>query len=311
MELLTKEEDSEEKEILLNNLGYVDYPYVISLSSYNRLLRAAGLEEIQLQSHQASVYMDEEFTNAVRAELMNRVLSQEPEIEMAGDVWHMTGKVQSRNLVVDSSITLSFALIVPDEDFQYLTGGEYDIYWDAVLAPELVEDQGLMQAIAAVNAELGETGLVYESYLQNMGRQLFYVVAASYLTLYLAFIFLIVANTVLGVQFLMQQQKTGKRYRTLIRLGSSYEMLCASARSQIRWYFGLPTLAAVVSSLFGVRALFRGMLPSSIRNETAGLLVIALAMIFLLCVIEWCYLKAVSRASSRYILTLMEPEREE
>ena len=149
--------------------------------------------------------MDEEFTNAVRAELMNRVLSQEPEIEMAGDVWHMTGKVQSRNLVVDSSITLSFALIVPDEDFQYLTGGEYDIYWDAVLAPELVEDQGLMQAIAAVNAELGETGLVYESYLQNMGRQLFYVVAASYLTLYLAFIFLIVANTVLGVQFLMQQ----------------------------------------------------------------------------------------------------------
>lgn len=311
MELLTEEEDSEEKEILLNNLGYVDYPYVISLSSYNRLLKAAGLEEIQLQSHQASVYMDEEFTNAVRAELMNRVLSQEPEIEMAGDVWHMTGKVQSRNLVVDSSITLSFALIVPDEDFQYLTGGEYDIYWDAVLAPELVEDQGLMQAIAAVNAELGETGLVYESYLQNMGRQLFYVVAASYLTLYLAFIFLIVANTVLGVQFLMQQQKTGKRYRTLIRLGSSYEMLCASARSQIRWYFGLPTLAAVVSSLFGVRALFRGMLPSSIRNETAGLLVIALAMIFLLCVIEWCYLKAVSRASSRYILTLMEPEREE
>ncbi|MEY8427976.1 ABC transporter permease [Lachnospiraceae bacterium 46-15] len=311
MELLEDAPDSEEKEVLLNNLGYADYPHVISLSGYNRLLRAAGLEEIQLGPRQAVVYMDEEFTNAARTELMNQVLSQEPEIEAAGDVWHITGTVQSRNLVVDSSITLSFALIVPDEDFQYLTGGEYDTYWDAILAPELVESQGLMQAIAAVNTELGTVGLAYESYLQNMGRQLFYVVAASYLTLYLAVIFLIVANTVLGVQFLMQQQKTGKRYRTLVRLGSSYEMLCASAQSQIRWYFGLPTLAAVVSSLFGVRALFRGMLPSSVQNETAGLLMIALAMICLLCVIEWCYLKAASRASSRYILTLMEPEREE
>lgn len=311
MELLEDAPDSQEKEILLNNLEYASYPHVIALSGYNRLLKAAGLEEIRLQPRQAAVYMDEEFTNAVRTELMNQVLSREPEIEAAGDVWYMTGTVQSRNLVVDSSITLSFALIVPDEDFQYLTEGEYDTYWDAILSPELVESRGLMQAIAAVNTELGTTGLMYESYLQNIGRQLFYVVAASYLTLYLAVIFLIVANTVLGVQFLMQQQKTGKRYRTLVRLGSSYEMLCASAQSQIRWYFGLPTLAAVVSSLFGVRALFRGMLPSSVRSETAGLLVIALAMIFLLCVIEWCYLKAVSRASSRYILTLMEPEREE
>lgn len=311
MELLEDAPDSEEKETLLNTLGYADYPHVISLSGYNRLLRAAGLEEIRLTSRQAAVYMDKEFTNAARTELMNRVLSQKAEIEVAGDVWNLTGKVQSRNLVVDSSITLSFALIVPDEDFQYLTEGEYDTYWDAILAPDLVEDQGLMQAIAAVNEALGMTGLVYESYLQNMGRQLFYVVAASYLTLYLAVIFLIVANTVLGVQFLMQQQKTGKRYRTLVRLGSSYGLLCASARSQIRWYFGIPVLVAVASSLFGVRALFRGMLPSSVRNETAGLLMIALAMICLLCVIEWCYLRAVSRASSRYILTLMEPEREE
>ena len=49
-----------------------------------------------------------------------------------------------------------------------------------------------------------------------MGRQLFYTIASSYITLYLAIVFLVVANTIVGVQFLMSQQKTGRRYQTLI-----------------------------------------------------------------------------------------------
>ena len=101
-----------------------------------------------------------------------------------------------------------------------------------------------------------------ESYLQNMGRQLFYTVASIYITLYLAIVFLVVANTIVGVQFLMSQQKTGRRYQTLIRLGATYESLCQSAGKQIAWFMGLPVLVAAVSSLFGVRALFTGILSS-------------------------------------------------
>ena len=33
-------------------------------------------------------------------------------------------------------------------------------------------------------------------------RQLFYTIASSYITLYLAIVFLVVANTIVGVQFL-------------------------------------------------------------------------------------------------------------
>ena len=55
------------------------------------------------------------------------------------------------------------------------------------------------------NDRLTRAGIPSESYLQNIGRQLFYVVSVSYITIYLAIIFLIVANTVLGVQFLTQQ----------------------------------------------------------------------------------------------------------
>jgi len=51
-----------------------------------------------------------------------------------------------------------------------------------------------------------------------MGRQLFYIAAASYITIYLAVVFLIIANTIIGVQFLTWQQKTSRRYKTLVRL---------------------------------------------------------------------------------------------
>lgn len=311
IELLEQEEISEERDALESILRYADYPHIISLSGYNELLRIAGEEELSLSSGEAAVYMDSEFISAEGKAILEKILDQEPEVEMAGEKLRLTGKVQTRNLVVDRSITLSFALIVEDEAFEYLTTGDYEIYWDAVLAPELLEGQGLMQAITQVNERLEDTGLEYESYLQNMGRQLFYVVAASYLTLYLAVIFLIIANTVLGVQFLMQQKKTGQRYRTLLRLGSTCEELCEASGRQIRWYFGIPILAAAVSSLFGIRALCRGMLPPEVQSETSGMMVIAAAMLFFLCVVEWCYLRAVIRAGKRHILALTEPRREE
>ena len=109
----------------------------------------------------------------------------------------------------------------------------------------------------------------------------------------------------------MSQQKTGRRYQTLIRLGATYESLCQSARKQISWFMGLPVLVAAVSSLFGVRALFTGILSSRTRGTVSEMLPVSAAMILLLCVIECVYMSVVKRSSDRYLLTLMQPQREE
>ena len=87
------------------------------------------------------------------------------------------------SVVTDRSITMSFALIVPDAVFDHYTQGDYDVYLDGVLAPSMTEGKSLMNAIAAMNGQLDPLGLEYESYLQNLGRELFYIVAASYLTI--------------------------------------------------------------------------------------------------------------------------------
>lgn len=308
---LEKLPESDAKDVLLNNLGNAYYPYLIGLSGYNELLRIAGLPALNLAKDEAAVYMDTDFTTSERNEILNHILSERPEAQIDGNSLYLTGTVQSTGLVTDRSITLSFALIVPDEVFEYYTQNQYSVYVNGVLDSTVTNEVSLMTAISEMNTKLNDAGLDYESYLQNMGRQLFYVVAASYITIYLAAIFLIIANTVIGVQFLMNQQKTNRRYKTLIRLGASYETLCQSAKKQINWHFGIPTMVAAVSSLFGVRALFSGLLSTRTQGHITELMLVSGAMILLLCVIESIYMTAVKRSSSRYLLTLMVPEREE
>lgn len=310
-EALQQKPRSMERDGLLNNLEYANYPYLISLSGYNHLLSLAGEPEIELAHGEAAVYMDANLTSGAATAMLDQVLSNRPAVEISGEPYVLTDTVRSINLVTDRSLTLSFALILTDEDFDHFTIGDYTPHVSGVLNRDVVGNQSLMNAIAQTNDLLDGTGLSYESYLQNMGRQLFYVVAASYITIYLAIIFLIIANTVIGVQFLTSQQKTGRRYQTLVRLGASYEALCQSAGRQIRWYFGIPTVVAVISSLFGVRALFSGLLSSMTQSDLPSLMLISGAMVALLLVVECIYIAAVNTASRRTIRNLMEPVREE
>ncbi|MCI8992857.1 MAG: ABC transporter permease [Eubacterium sp.] len=311
MDALDKLPESEARDILLNNLYYESSPHLIALSSYNELLRQAGLPELKLESGEAAVYMDSERSPKDRIQIMDDILSSKPETQLDGRPLRLTEPVQTTKLVTDRSITLLFALILPDEAFSYYTQEEYDVYVNGILKKDGEKGTNLMSAISEMNEKLDAAGLDYESYLQNMGRQLFYIVAASYITIYLAVIFLIIANTITGVQFLMSQQKTNRRYKTLIRLGAGYKTLCRSAGKQINWYFGIPSIVAVINGLFGIQALFSGLLPSRTQGDFSELLFVSSAMLLILCVIEYVYITAVKRSSSRYLLTLMAPEREE
>jgi len=302
---------SQDRHVLLYNLKHTTYPHIISLSCYNQLLRAANMPELILGPEEAAIYMDHEFAAYERKKLLDRILQTRPEAQLDGKTIHLTGTVQTASLVTDRFITLSFALILPDEMFEYYTQGEYNVYLNGILAKDETEDTSLLSAISEMNQKLNKAGLTYESYLQNMGRQLFYMVAASYITMYLAVIFLIISNTIIGVQFLRTQKKQPRRYRTLIRLGATYTTLCNSARKQIHWYFGLPTVIAAFSSLFGVRSLLTGILSSRAKSSLTEMMIISVAIILALCVIEYIYITAVKRSSDRYLLKLMVPEREE
>jgi len=72
LEYLARLPGSDDRDVLLNNLGYQTYPHVISLSGYNRLLSVAGKLTIELAEGEAAVYMDNEFVSPAKLEMLNQ-----------------------------------------------------------------------------------------------------------------------------------------------------------------------------------------------------------------------------------------------
>ena len=306
---LKKQKDSKNKEILLQRFKQSTTSHLIPVSEYNELRKVANLPPLELTSKEAYLYMGKDFLPD--ESLVNSVLKTKPQIKVMGNDVKLIGEVQSLPIVTDREITLSVALIVPDEVFMNYTDGRYSNYVSGILAPELVKEKGLMRAISDTNEKLNQTSLGYESYIQNMGRQLFYIISASYITIYLAIIFLVVANTIIGVQFLMGQRQSYRRYQTLIHLGANYETLCKSSEKQINWYFGLPIALALISSSFGVSSLLTGILPASARMAMGQKFITAMVIILLLAGFEVIYIRIVKKNSNKYLLSLMEPKRGE
>lgn len=303
------QKDGDDKDSLLNKLQYMDRPYLISVTSYNKLLELQGKEQIILKDNEVALYNDPVFKVG---DVMENALKERPTLYFDGEEYKLIDKYYNDSIVTDKLITIMYGLIVSEEVFnKYTDENNISTYWNATLNDGFVKEKGLMQAIAEVNEKLDTTEICYESYLQNIGRELFYTVAASYTTIYLAIIFLIIANTVMGVQFLMHQQKTKKRYQSLIYLGASYEMLCKSARNQTTWYFSLPIAIAAISSIFAVRALFTGLITKAMQAQVGKLMTISIIIIILICVIELIYMEFVKKSSDKNILKIMDIKRED
>lgn len=307
--VIEKQPNSEDKDIALNNIQHMDRPYLISVNSYNKLLEIQGKDTIELKDNEVALYNDPQFRIG---DTIKRTLKERPTLYINGQDYRLVDKYYSDSIVTDSLITIMNGLIVSEEMFdKYTDKNNVSTYWNVTLKKEFVDEKGLMQAISMVNEKLNTAEIRYESYLQNIGRELFYTVSASYTTIYLAVIFLIIANTVMGVQFLMHQQKTRKRYVSLTYLGANYEMLCKSSRNQITWYFSLPIIVSTISSIFAVRSLFTGIMTTSMKDHVGKLMVISIPVIAVICVIELLYMHLVKKSSDKNILKLMDIKRED
>ena len=304
-ESISREKNSEEKENLLRGLSYQESPYLISLTSYNTLLESTNKSPIVLGDNEVAMYSNGGFSFS--HDILSKVLETNPTIYIDEKQYELTSTLYTSNLVADRSITISYALIVPDDMYNALIGNsEKPFCWNMVLDSDFVREKGLMQAMYQVDELLNTSGLDYESYLASMGRQLFYIVAGSYTTLYLGVMFLIIANTVLGLKFLMQQRSTRHRYSTLSMLGASVKSLCSSARIQIWWYFGLVIAVALISSIFGIWSMLEAfrVIPKTSNSSTIILLVGIPLIIFI--VFELCYIWVIQRKSDEEIKQLKE-----
>lgn len=303
--------DSEDKDVLENNFSQMDAPYMVPLSSYNAILQAAGKEQLVLEENETALYVNMDFHSGSRRQTIQKLVEENLSIELDGESYQVRPEIYGDALVTDRAIQIMYAWILPDDKFDMLSDGQTGDYWNATLQPALIREKGLMQAMDEVNAVLDTTTLVYESYLKSIGRALFYKVAASYTAIYLAVIFLLVANTGIGVQFLMLQRKNSKRYQILTSLGCTVTDLCHSAGKQMTWYFMFPVTIAVLCSFFASWALLTGAATSIMRENIQALLTLTVPVLLGLLVVEWIYMRIVRRMLNRSIERMTVRHRED
>ena len=165
-----------------------------------------------------------------------------------------------------------------------------------------MEADGLMLSIMKARDLLKPSGLYYESYLDNFGRQLFYVISGSYTTLYMGFMLLFIACALLALQFLTQMRETKARYATLSILGARREQMKHSINQQVLWYFLLPLLLACISGAVGIYAMQLYLYSDTAKLQQSYPLLIVMAIVVVL--VLAIYGIAVARTANREISKL-------
>lgn len=297
----------------LNLLGYIDTgsssPYLIPVSSYNRLLEAAGEGCITLGMDEAVYYLNPDFSGNEDdiISLLDRItadaqMNGKALLSIDGQPFYLVPSVPMKGLTADENIKIVTALIVSDEVYtEYVNQDSCMDYWNFCIPNEQVEADGLLLSIMKAQDLLKSSDLYYESYLNNFGRQLFYVISGSYTTLYMGFMLMLIACALLALQFLTQMQATKSRYLTLSILGARREQMKRSINQQVLWYFLLPLLLACISGAVGLYAMQHYLYSGTALKQSYPLLIVMAAIVVLVLGI---YGFAVARTVNREISRL-------
>lgn len=283
--------------------------YVIAESSYNHILEDLGKEPLDLSNGHIALYSSLANDGDFGA-ILQEALQKHVSVSINDADYELLPALCYDNVVADQAITLYLGWIVPDDLYTQLAREPEEYCRNVRLRDDLVEELGLMQAVQKMDALLADTGIEYDSYLKGIGRNLFYTVAASYLTIYLGVLFWLIANTVIGLKYLIAQRRTRHRYEILTMLGADLPSMQRSVRKQIGLYFSLVLATALASSVAAIAAMFTSFarLPVGVPMEKiAAIAGVALAVFALL---ETLYIRIVKRMACREIGQLEAARRQ-
>ncbi len=277
--------------------------YVISESSYNRILKSIGKEEMELEGQKTAIYSSLA-SRSTFGSVVKVALQKGTSIGIDGKSYELLPTLYYDNVVADRAITLYMALIVPDSLYTELARKPEAYCRNIHLSDDIVKEMGLMQAVQKMDAQFADTGMEYDSYLGGIGRNLFYTVAASYLTIYLGVLFWLIANTVIGLKYLISQRQTKHRYETLIMLGADMQSMSKSVKKQISVYFDMVLSVALVSSAAAIFTMFTSFTRLPVGAPVGVVIALSAAALVVFAGIEVLYIYIVRRTASREISQL-------
>lgn len=302
-EVFSKVSTSKEDESYLERLNDKTGGYIISLSTYNQLLKAIEEDPLKLESNQIAFYTST-VERAGIIEMMNLALDKGVYVTVDDQRYDVIPKVRHHRLFADRELTLLGSFIVPDETYRKWADTNEPYCWNIVLKKEMIEKLSYFEISDKMDKILDGKDLEYGDLLRGASRKIFYAVTAGYITLYLGALFMVIANTVIGIKYLIQQSSNKHRYITLLKMGATIEELSKSSRSQIRIFFSIAIILAIFNTIFGVWSMFVSFMRLPYGTPIKPIIIFIILTSISFIIIECIYIYLVERASNREIREL-------
>ena len=231
--------------------------HVIALSQYNALRSHLGLPALAIAPGHACYYRDPDFND--NNPIVTYLLDSKMQLNYQKTNFLIDPQIESVPLSTDHAITLSFGLIVPDEDINKIIPDTP--YANTLInfdfKPSLVEKEGLESALSRLNesAQLSNSPVQIFSALQVQAREMVITVSMSYICIYMGLIFLMCSSALLAIQQLTNLEENQQSFLLLSKLGASSRQLRQSVIRQVTSYFALPLGLAMIDSIVGFLAI--------------------------------------------------------
>lgn len=257
--------------------------HVMALSQYNALRNHQGLPALVIAPGHACLYRDPDFYG--ENPVVDYLLSSNIELDYKNAKFLIDPQIESVPLSADHAITLSFGLIVPDEEISKIIPKPANtnalINFD--FKPEILKEQGLESALSRLNESVKLSGSPVKifSVLQVQAREMVTTVSMSYVCIYIGLIFLMCSSALLAIQQLTSLEENRQSFLILSKLGATQKQLRQSVIRQVSSYFALPLGLAIIDSVVGFYAVNPYIeLKTSLSNLGVQSLYIGIFLIF-------------------------------
>lgn len=236
--------------------GWREYDQVIKLSDYNRLLELKGDEPITLSGNEYIVNVTKELKNFLTEDnsIKTITLSNGKELKLK--------EVLATGYSYAWGIGYGFIIVVPDSVVEGLDIGatnmiintkektteEFSKELKSLLAPDMCEENEEGYTICYSQGNLTVRG---QAEAQNNS----FITIISFVSFYIAFIFIATVGTILAIQSLSDSAKYKYRYKVLSRLGIKNEELHKTIKKQLLFFFIFPIIYPLIISYITIASL--------------------------------------------------------
>lgn len=220
------------------------YDAVIKLSDYNKLLELRGKDKITLKNNEYSVVVYFKHKNDENFNKINKItLSNGVELERK--------EIMTKNFFPRLSNT-DYTIIAPDEAVRNLETNESNLVVNTVEKTNTALREKMKTELKDYLTYIDEDGsIVNTSYNIMVKGELIeetntMTMIISTICIYMAFIFITSAGTIISIQSLSDSNKYKYRYKVLSNLGVKDEDIFKIVRHQLLILFGMPIIYPII-----------------------------------------------------------------